>query len=236
MHAESIWKWLNAVDEDDLDPLDQWDVPPPRPAYQNIPSQSFGVSHGNHVESYQQYNEKRNAEMAGLLDSIPPVGLLLRNGSIKMTGHTPNLAHDVENEKQLLPLVPDYPTSCEESGQGSDPPAMRKLHVSGREGNSDAAHPKKLPTYPERAYVRSRSRALQATPTIHVEAKDPVAISCQGAKVVGGYQQNDLRGLPSMIEKVRSYTVAGEGAQRALRRSNAQRRPSNMRVVPKARP
>lgn len=237
MHPEKLWKWLDAVDEDHLDPLDQWGVPPPRRPSLDTPSRSYTISGGNYVETYHQYNEKRNAEIANLLESIPPAGLLLRNGSIRSTGHTPKvLAHEMENESPSKSLIPSYTTNCEGSGQGSDPPSIRKLQMSGREGNNDSANPKKLPTSLERAHVRNRSGALQSTPTVHAEVKDPVAIDCQGAKVVGGYQQNGLQSLPSMIDKLRRYTVAGEGARRALRRSNAQRRPSNVRVVPKACP
>lgn len=216
MHSEEVWKWLDAIKEDRLDPLDHWGAPPPqRP-------RSLSVSGGDNKEAYQQYNSKRTAEVASKLDTMPPAGVLLRNGSVRLTNQDPkNIAHDAKNENHPLSLVPGFPTSS------------KVLQTSGREGNSDACKPKRLPSFIERVRARGLPGPLRSTPVINVEVEDPVAINGQGARVVGGYQQNGLQDLPSMSKKSRRDTTAGEGV---LHRSNAVRKPSNVRAEPKAHP
>lgn len=229
MHPGDIRKWLDAVDKDDLDPLDQWGAPPPRRPPHNTSPRSINVSGGDNKETYQQYNRKRNAEVTSVLEFIPPAGVLLRNGSIKLTGKNPKIfAHDVKNEDHPQSLTPGFPARSEVTGQPTHN-SIRDLQTSGKEGNKDSPNRKRLPTFPERA--RRISGALHSNPVIHVEVKDPVATDCQGARVVGGYQQNGLQSLPSMSKKSRRNTTAGE---RALHRSNAVRKPSNVRAEPKA--
>ena len=214
MHPEDVRKWLDAVDKDHLDPLDQWGVPQPRRPPQDTSLQSNNVSGGENKETYQQYNRKRNAEVASVLESIPPAGILLRNGSIRLTGENPKvLADDVKNDSHSQSLTPGFPASSEVTGQPTHT-SIRKLQSSGREGNSDSPNRKRLPTFPERARI-----------------EDPVATNCQGARVVGGNQQNGLQTLPSMSKKSRRNTTAGEGP---LHRRNAVRKPSNVRAEPKA--
>lgn len=247
----NVWQWLVTVDEDHLDPLDQWGAPPPRRPAQDRSPRSIGASSCSDGETYEQYNNKCNAEVASLLESIPPTGILLRNGSIRFTGHNPKIfSHDAENENHPQSLVPGFPqtfaqdlekwnrpqslipsvaTDSAATSQQTDAPSTRRLQTSGREGNSDSPNRKRLPTFPERARVRGLSGVLHSTPVIHVEVKDPVAINCQGARVVGGYQQNGLQSLPSMSKHSRRNTTAGEGA---LHRSNAVRKPSNVRAEP----
>lgn len=251
MRPENVLKWLDAVDQDHLDPLDQWGVPPPQRPPQDIPTRPESAPDGGDGETYQQYNTKPNAEVASLLESIPPAGILLRNGSIRVTGQNPKVlayeagnenhpgslapglptcfAHNVEKENRSQSLIPAFATSSEASGQRTDPPPTRQLQSSGREGNIVSANPKRLPTF---LRVRDLSGASHSTPIIHVEVKDPVAINCQGARVVEGYQQNGLQSLPSMVEKSRRNTSAGEGA---LHRRNATRRPSNVHAGPRTR-
>ena len=254
MRPENVVKWLDAVDQEHLDPLDQWGVPPPQRPPQDIPIRSESISDGGDGETYQQYNRKRNAEVASLLKYVPPAGILLRNGSIRVTGQSPQVlaydaenenypqslvlglpkcfAHNVEKENRSQSLVPAFTTSSEASGQRTDAPPTRQLQISGREGNVVSPKPKRLPTSLERARVRDLSGASLSPPIIHVEVKDPVAINCQGSRVVGCYQQKDLQSLPSMAVKSRRNTSAGEGA---LHRRNATRRPSNFHVGPRAR-
>ncbi|KAL9125144.1 MAG: hypothetical protein Q9175_008130 [Cornicularia normoerica] len=255
MHPENVWKWLDAVDQDSLDPLDQWGEPPPRhPALDTQPRYDR-VPYGSDGETYQQYNSKRNAEVANVLKSIPPAGILFRNGSIRATSQKPKVsAYAVETEKHPQSLFPGFPTSFAQdlekendpqslrpglatnskaTSQRRDLPSTRQLQNSGREGNSDSTNPKRLPTFSERARVRGLTEALHSTPIIHVEVRDPVAVNCQGVSVVGGHQQSGLKNLTSMSKKSRRNTTAGEGA---LHRSNAIRKPSNVRVEPKARP
>lgn len=250
MQPEDVWKWLGAVDQAHLHPLDQWGVPSARRPAQDTVSQSGSVSDSNGGETYEQYNRKHNAEVATLLQTVPPAGILLRNGSIRFTSQNPNLfAHDVKNGNHPQSLLPGFPTSLESeclqslgpgfptisiaTGEQPDTSSTRGLKVSGREGNEHSDHPKKLPTFAERARDLGNSGVLHSTPVIHAEVKDTVAINCQGARVVGGYQQNGLQNLSSMRDKSRRKTTAGE---RALHRSDAIRRPSNLRAEPKARP
>lgn len=216
MHAEEVWKWLDAINEGRLDPMDHWGAPPPRRP------RSISVSSGGEKETYQHYNSKRNAEVASLLESIPPAGILLRNGSVRLTGQNPEIfAHDLENENHPQSLTPGFPASS------------KVLQASGREGKIDPCEPKRLPSFFERARVHGISGAKRSIPVIHVEVKDPVDMNCQGARVVGGYQQNGLLNLPSMSKKTRRDITAGEGV---LHRSNAVRKPSNVRAEPKVYP
>lgn len=255
MQPENVWKWLDAVDQDHLDSLDQWGIPPPQRPPWSIPPRSDSFTHGSDGETYQQYNEMRNAEAASLLKAMPPAGILLRNGSIRVTKQNPrffawdvknenhpqsllpgfpkSLAADVENKNNPMSLGPGFPASSVATGQRTDTSSPRELQISGREGNERSENPKRLPSSVERGRDLGHSGSLRSIPTIHVEIKDPVAINCQGARVVGGNQQNGLQSLPSMREKPRRNTTAGEGA---LHRRNAIRRPSNVRAEPKARP
>ena len=251
MRPENVWKWLDGVDEDNLDPLDRWGIPPPRRPPQGMPPRSDIFSDGIDEENHQQYNTERNAEAANPLRTLPPAGILLRNGTIRSTGQNPksfpydvqnqnhprsllpgfptSFAHDVENESRPQPSVPGFAISSESRSRRNDAPPSRQLQTSGREGNSDSANPKRLPTFPERALVRGLSEAMRPTPKIHVEVQDPVAVNCQGARVVGRYQYRPKK-IPGMKEKSRRNTTAGEGA---LHRSNAIRRLSNVRAEPK---
>ena len=254
MHPENVWRWLDAIDQDHLDPLDQWGLPPPpRRSLQDISPRSKHVFDGSGGEKHQQYNGKHNAESTSLQESIPPAGILLRNGSIRLTGQSPGalgydaekenhpqslvpglptcLTHTVEKEDRSQSLVPANGTSPEATGQRTDIPRTRQLQTSGRERNIDSANPKRLPTPAERAQVRDSSGVSLSTPIIDVEARDPIAINCQGARVVRAYQQDGLQSLPSMVEKSRRDTSAGEGA---LHRRNATRRPSKVNAGPNA--
>ena len=226
--------WLDAVEQDHLDPLDQWGVPPSRYSPQDTTSRSDNDSQITDGETYEQYSRKRNAEAAILLQSIPPAGILLRNGSIRVTRQNPKFfAYDVKNENHPQALLPGYPTSSIAIGDRTDTSSIRQFQVSGREGNENSNSPKRLPTSAERARDLGHSGSLHSTPIIHVEIKDPIAINCQGARVAGGHRQDGLQTLPSIRNKSRRNVTAGEGA---LQRSNAVRRPSNVRAEPKARP
>lgn len=234
MRPDSVWKWLNAVEQDHLDPLDQWGVPPSRYPPQDTTSRSDNDSQSIDGETYEQYNRKRNAEAASLLESIPPAGILLRNGSIRVTRQNPKFfAYDVKNENYPQALLPGFPSSSIATGDRTDTSPTRQLQISGREGNENSDSPKRLPTSAERARDLGHSGSLHSTPIIHVEIKDSIAIDCQGARVVAGHQQNGLQILPSVRNKSRRTVTAGEGA---LQRSNAVRRPSNVRAEPKAGP
>ena len=221
MHSEDVWKWLDAVDQDNLDALDQWGEPPP--------------PHSHNVDAAK---------------SLPPLAILLRNGSVRMTGPiSPFLVHDVDNKNRPESRVPDLPTSIahdaggdnhsqllapgiittgsEIMNQRADASSARHQHTLTGEGDGDPVSPKRLPTFPERARVRGLSGVvLQSVPVIQVEVADPVAINCQGARVVRGHWPNGLQSLPRMATVSRRHTNAGEGA---LHRSNALRRQSFVR-------
>lgn len=231
MNPEGVRKWLDGVDQDDLDPLDQWCAPVLQCLPQDSSPRSSSVSGGEKKETYQQYNRERNAEVASVLESIPPTGVLLRNGNIKSTGQNPKvLAHAVKNENHPHSLMPGFPANSELTGQPTHT-SIRDLEISAREGNNDSPKRKRLPTFPERG--RRVSGALHSIPVIRVEVEEPVAINCQGARVVGGHQQNGVQNLPSMSKTSRRDTTAGE---RALHRSNAVRKHSNVRAEPKVHP
>ncbi len=236
MHSGDIWKWLDTVDQHQIDPLDQWGVPQPRHPLQDTMLESDNVTHDGDGETYQQHNRERNAEVASLLKSTPSSGIRLRNGSIRMNGKNHKFfAHDVKSENHPISLVPGFPpsvaddhqkyiasqstihgiaTNFEGTAQQASRFPTRRLQTSGRERHSDATNPTMLPTAPD------------AAPAINVEDKDPVAINCQGARVVRGGQQNGLQGLPSMRENSRRNTTAGDGT---LHRSNALKIPWNVR-------
>ncbi|CAD6583091.1 MAG: hypothetical protein ASARMPREDX12_001172 [Alectoria sarmentosa] len=221
MHPENVWEWLDAVDQDHLDPLDQWGIPPPpRPPW-NTPPRSDSLTHSSEGETYQQYNEMRNAEAASLLKAMPPAGILLRNGSIRVTQQNPrffawdvknenhpqsllpgfptSLAPDAENKNNPMSLGPGFPASSVATGERTDTSSPRELQVSGREGNERLKNPKRLPGSVGRSRDLGHSGSLHSIPTIHVEVRDPVAINCQGARVVGGHQQNGLQSLPRTL-------------------------------------
>lgn len=247
MRPENVLQWLDTVDEDNLDPLEWWGVPPPRHPPQDAPPGCDGVSRTSDGETYREYSRERNAEIASMLKATPPSGILLRNGSIRVTHQHPKFsAYDVENENHPKSLVPGFPTSATHKVDRKDPslspipgiadskatdqqaqaPPARQLQISGKECNNDAAKPKRLPILPKKARVRGLSGTLLSTPAIPVEDDDPVAINCQGARVVEGHQHNGIRTLPSMVKHLRIQAIAEE----ALHRSNAIRRPSNVRV------
>ena len=255
MHPENVWRWLDAIDQDHLDPLDQWGLPPSPRRSQDKSPRFKHVFDGTGGEIHQQYKEKHNADLASLQESIPPAGILLRNGSIRLTGQSPGalgydaendnhpqslvpglpacLTHTVEKEDRFQSLVPANSTSSEATGQRTNAPRTRQLQTSGRERNSDSTNPKRLPTSAERARVRDFSGVPHSISVTHVEAKDPIAINCQGARVVGAYQQDGLPSPPSMAEKSRRSTSAGEGA---LHRRNATKRPSKVNAGPNSHP
>ena len=223
MHSEDVWKWLDAVDQENLNALDQWGEPPPPHSH--------------------------NADAA---KSLPPSAILLRNGSVRMTGPNSSfLVHDVDNQNRPESLVPGVPTSIahdaggdnhsqllapdiittgsETIDQRADSSSARHQHTSAGEGDDDPVSPKRLPTVPERARVRGLSGVvLQSVPVIQVEVADPVAVNCQGARVVGGNRPNGLRSLPRMATMSRRHTNANAG-EGALHRSNALRKQSFVR-------
>ena len=275
MQHEGIWKWLDAVEQEYLDPLDQWGIPPPRRRTEITPPRE--------VASHLQYAQ--------------PAGILLRNGSIRATNQNPKfVAHDVKNDNHPQSLLPGFPTHCARrfegenhpqslepgfstklekelesenhprslrpgfrmniaqgmedgdclqspipafttsakvTGQRTDASQIRQLQTSGREGNSRSANPKRLPSFTERAGVHGLSRALHSTPITPVEVKDPVAIECQGARLVGGHQQNVLRTPLATLKKSWKNMIDGDGA---LQRSNATKRHASVRAGRKAHP
>ena len=235
MQLENVWRWLDAVDQDHLDRLDQWGLSPLQSFPQDPPRHPESVFCGDKA-TYQPYNKNHNAEDASLVRSIPPVKILLRNGSIRTTRKIGNDVSDVENKKQSQYLQPGLATSSETTmpvQQRRGAPSTRKLQFSGRECNIDSADPKRIPIFTERSRVRGLSEPLQPNPVILDDVKEPVAINCEGARVLGGHQHKGLKNLPSMSPESHGNTNAGE---RVLHRTNAIRRPSNLRAEPKARP
>ena len=235
MQLENIWRWLDAVDEDHLEPLDQWGLSPLQGPPQGFPRLPQSVFFGDKA-TYQPYNENHTPEDASLVRSNPPAKLLLRNGSIRTTRRFGNDVSDVENMKhpQLLQAglgTSSGPTVPVQQRRGA--PSIRKLQLSGREGNIDSFNPKRLPTFPERPRVRGLSEALHPNPIILDDVKEPIAIGCEGARVMRGYRHNGLNDLSSMSPDLHWNT---NSAERALHRSNAVRRPSNLRAETKAHP
>ena len=226
MQLGNIWRWLDAVDEDHLEPLDQWGLSLLQGFPQDFPRLPENVHLGDNA-TYQADNKNHTPEDASLVRSIPPAKLLLRNGSIRTTGKPANDVSDVENNKhpQLLQAgLRTRPGTTFPIQQRRGAPSFRQPQLPGREGNIDSFNPKGLPTFPERSREHGLSEALQPNPIILDDVKEPIAIGCEGARVVGGYQHDGLKDLPSI-------TNAGE---RVLHRSNAVRRPSNLRAEPKA--
>ena len=235
MQLENVWRWLDAVDEDHLDPLNQWGLSPLQGFPQDPPRHPENVFCGDQA-TYQPLEITHNPEDASLIRSIPPAKILLRNGSIRTTSRVGNDTRDVENKKHPQLLQPGLGTSSGTTipfQQRRGAPSIRKLQFSGREGKIDSADPKRLPNFTERSRVRGLSQALQPNPEILDHVKEPVTIDCEGARVLGGYQHNGLKDLPSMSPELHGNTNAEE---KVLHRSNAIRRPSNLRAEPKARP
>ena len=235
MQLESIWRWLDAVDEDHLEPLDQWDLSPLQGFPHGFSRLPQSVLFGDEA-TYQPNNKNHTPEDASLVGSNPPAKLLLRNGSIRTTRKSGNDVDDVEIKKhpQLLQAgVGTGPGTTVPVQQRRGAPSFRKLQISGKEGNLDSFNPKNLPTFPERSRVRGRSEALHPTLVILDDVKEPIAIGCEGARVMGGYQHDGFKNPPSILPRIHGDINAGD---RVLHRSNAVRRPSNLRAELKARP
>ena len=246
MRAENVWQWLDAVDQDDLDLLDQWGVPSPRHPSRSTSPGSDSVSRDGDGEPWQQYDGKRNTDIGRTLESTPPSGIPLRNGSIRMTGgNSTFFAYDVVNENHPKSLVPGLPTNVahdvksetpsrllfpgittsEATGHRVETPAIRQLPAWKKEGNSDSLDVVKIVIRPGLARTYLPSGNLQSAPVIQTKVMDPLAINCQGARVVGGYEQH---GLQNFAVKSRRNTSA---ADTALHRSNALKRPLNVRPL-----
>ena len=235
MQLENIWRWLSVVDEDHLEPLDQWGLSPLQGFPHGFPRLPQSVLFGDEA-TYQPYNKNNTAEDASLVRSNPPAKLLLRNGSIRTTSKSGNDVGDGENKKHPQLLQAGLGTSSGTTipfQQRRGAPSFHKLQISGTEDNLDSFNPKNLPTLPERSRVRGGSEALQPNPVILDDVRKPIAIGCEGARVMGGYRHDGLKNLPSILPKLHGDVNAGESV---LHRSNAIRRPSNLRADPKARP
>ena len=234
MQPESVWKWLEAVDQEHLDPLDQWRVPTLQIPTQKTAPKSDNVFRGRDARLL-------HADAASPLKAPPPSGLLLRTGNIRMIGS--NSSSDVGKKQYAKPLGPNSPATvtidvkrkpCFEpaalstvitpkaTGQRAHPSPTRALQPSKQETKHIAIRRKRLPTYLERAHTET----LQSIPVIHVEVTDPVAVECQGKRVEGGDMSS------KMGSSRRHTTATGEGA---LHRSNALKRPSNVRPVSRFR-
>lgn len=208
MHAELVWKWLDAVDQAHLDPLDQWGIPAPQQHPRAITPGSDIIPCNSGGKTDQQYNGEGNSDAASHRKSTPPSGILLRSGDIRIIGaNSTSLAQIVENDKD-----------SKAPHQQADASLTRQPQLSEREGNGFSIPRKKLPTLAGRACSPDVSGVLQPIPVVQIEAIDPVAVDCQGARVVGGYQRNNLQILQSETNVSRRHTTA-EGA--ALHRSNA---------------
>ncbi|KAM0801544.1 hypothetical protein BDR22DRAFT_820666 [Usnea florida] len=234
MQLENIWRWLDAVNEDHLEPLDQWGLSP----LQGFPQNFLRLPQSVHIgdkATYQQSNENHTPEDARLVRSNPPAKLLLRNGSIRTTRKSGNDASDVENKQHPLLLQAGLGTNPETTvpvQQRRGAPSTRKLQFSGREGDIDPFNRKRLPTFPERSRVRDLSEALQPHAIILDDVKEPTAVGCVGARVLGGHQHKCHKDLLSVSPELHRNANSGESV---LHRSNAIRRPSNLRADPKAR-
>ena len=246
MRADIVWKWLDAVDQDNLDLLDQWGVHPSR----NTSPGSDSFSQNIVREPCQRHDGKRNTDIARTMESSPPSGILLRNGSIRMAGDnskffaydvangnhpkslvpgfSTNVAHDVKSEAPSQLLLPGTITS-EPTHHRVETPSIHQLQVPEKDGNNGSSKAMNNQVHPGRARASFPTGSLQSPAVIQVEVIDSLALNCQGARVVGGYQQNDLQSLPSTAEKSRRNTTAGDTA---LHRSNALKRPSNVRAMP----
>ena len=249
MHAENVWEWLDAVDQDHLDPLYQWGVPAPQLHPREIPPGSDIIPWNSGGKIDQQYNGEGNSDAASPLKSKPPSGVLLRSGNIRMIGlNSSSLAHNVENDEDSKSLVsgrstkvashvksensfqsgvPGITTTSQATHQQVDASPTRQPQSSEREGNGLPITRKRLPTSAERARARDFSGVLQPVPVVQVSAIDSVAIDYQGARVVGGYQRNHLQTLPSEENLSRRHNTAERAA---LHRSNALKGHSNVRA------
>ena len=234
MQPESVWKWLEAVDQEHLDPLDQWRVPTRQIPTQETVPKSDNVFRGRDARLL-------HADAASPLKAAPPSGLLLRTGNIRMIGlnsssdegkkqhpkpPVPNspatVTVDVKRKPSFQPAAPSTVITPKATGQRAHPSPTRPLQPAAQEGKHIAIRRKRLPTYLERAHTE----ALQTIPVIQVEVTDPVAVECQGARVEGGDMSS------KMSSSRRHTTATGEGS---LHRSNALKRPSNVRPVSRFR-
>lgn len=249
MHAEIVWEWLDAVDQDHLDPLYQWGVPAPQQHPHELPPGPDIIPWNSGGKIDQQYNGEGNSDAASPHKSTPPSGVLLRSGNIRIIGlNSSSLAHNVENDEDPKSLVSSLSTkvashvkseNCFQSGvpgitttsqathQQVDASPTYQPQSSEREGNGLPITRKRLPTSAERACARDFSGVLRPIPVVQVSAIDPVAIDCQGTRVVGGYQRNHLQTLPSEKNLSRRHTTAERAA---LHRSNALKGHSNVRA------
>ena len=228
MRPENVRKWLDAVDQEHLDPLDQWRVPTLQ-----IPTQKAALKSDNVFRGGDE--TLLHAQAASPLKSTPPSGLLLRTGDIRLIGSNsssgvgkkehpkPLLPHspatvkvEVKRKPCFQPVAPSTIMTPKATGQRAHPSPTHQAQSSAKETKNIPIRRKRLPTYLERAYTE----AVQSILVILVEATDPVAVECQGERVVGG-------DVPSKTSNSRRHTTAtGEGA---LYRSNALKRPSNVR-------
>ena len=228
MQPETIWKWLETVDQEHLDPLDQWCVPTLQSPTQKTTLKSNNIFRGGDEKLLY-------ANAVSSLQSIPPSELLLRSGNIRMIGSNPS--PDVGKKEHPKPLVPNSPAPAtvevqrkprfqplspntiitpKATTQRAHPSPTRHVHFLAKETNRIPIRRKRLPTYLDRAHTE----ALKSIPVIQVEVIDPVAGECQGARVVG-------EDVPNRTNTTRRHTTAtGEGA---LHRSNALKRRSNLR-------
>ena len=238
MHLEVIWEWLDAVDQDNLDPLDQFGVPPPAAQFDHVAPRSDG-------EPCQQYEKK------DITESKQPAGILLRTGSIRRTGENYKVfERDVEHENRPQALVPGFhanATDNKERKDATNPKVTRQhseynwtrqlqnlqLHTSGRDGNNGPTKRKPLPNFADRASGRGNPGTRLSDRQSNVEVEDPVAVSCRGAKVVGECQKRYPQDIGSTTQKGRRNTTTGD---QPLHRSNAFKRPSNVRPALKVRP
>ena len=229
MQPENVWKWLDAVDQEHLDPLDQWRLPTLQ-----LPTQKTALESDNVFRGV--YETLLHADAASPLKPTPPSGLLLRTGNIRMIGSTSS-SDDVEKKEHPKPLVPSSPATVTVEGKrepcvrprnpsisitpkatgqrARTSPTTHRAQSSAKETTHIPIRRKRVPTYLERAHTE----ALKSIPVIRVEVTDPVAVECQGARVVGGDVQSKTG------SSRRHTTAAGEGA---LHRSNALKRPSNV--------
>lgn len=227
MRPEDVWRWLDAVDQEHLDPLYQWCAPTLQIPTQKTALKSDNIFGGGDEKLFQ-------ADAASPLKSTTPCGLLLRTGNIRMIGS--NSSSDVGKKEHSKPLAPNPPAPvtlevkrkpCSQpaapstiitpkaTGQRAQPSPTRRVHFSAKDTKHIPIRRKRLPSYLDRAHTE----ALQSIPVIPVEPTDPVAVECQGARVVGG-------NMSSKTGNSRRHTTATE--EGALHRSNALKRLSNV--------
>ena len=234
MRPEGVWKWLEAVDQEHLDPLDHWRVPTLQ-----IPTQQTALKSNNVFRSHDA-RLILHTDALSPLNAPPPSKLLLRTGTVRMIGTNPS-SDEGKNQhpKPLVPnnslatvtldlkrkpcsqpvVAPSTVTSPKATAQPAHPSPTRPLQPSNQETKHIAIRRKRLPTYLERAHTEE---TLKSIPVIQVEGTDPVAGEGLGERVVGG----DRSGKGGNSR--RHTTAAGEGA---LRRSNALKRSFNRRPV-----